>query len=61
VRFRAQVRSRNQVLLGHEYRKQVRGPSLGPEPWLLQWPERLQFQTLLRLRGRGPFRVIVAR
>jgi hypothetical protein len=36
VRVRAQVLNRDQVPLGHEYRRLVRGPSIGPERWLLQ-------------------------
>jgi hypothetical protein len=56
VRFRAQVLSRNQVLLGLEYRRPVRGPDMGLERWLLQWPERLQFPGLCRPQERGLFR-----
>ena len=46
VQFRAQVRCRNLVLLGFEYRRLLRVPSMGLERWLLQWPERLQFPAL---------------
>lgn len=56
VRFRAQVLSRNRVLLGYECRRPVRGPVLRPELWLLQWPERLQFPGLCRPQERGPAR-----
>ena len=56
VRFRAQVLSRNRVLLGYECRRPVRGPSMGPERLPLQRPERLRFPALLRLQERGPFR-----
>ena len=48
--------SRNQVPLGYEYRRPVRGPSMGPERLPLQWPERLQFPALWRLQDRGPFK-----
>jgi len=40
VRVWAQVQCRNQVLLGVEYRRPVRGPSIGPERLPLWWPER---------------------
>jgi len=56
VRFRAQVQHRNLMLLGFEYRRLVRGPSMGPERWLSQRPERLPFPTLWRPQERGPFR-----
>jgi hypothetical protein len=60
VQVRAQVRCRNLVLLGFEYRRRVRGPSMGPERWLLQSPERLPFpapyRRLLRVLGRGSFK-----
>ena len=56
MRFRAQVQCRNQVLLGYEYRRPVRGPSMGPERWQLLWPERLLYPALCRPQGRGPFR-----
>ena len=56
MRFRAQVRCRNQVLLGYEYRRPVRGPSKGPERLQLQRPERLRFPGLGRAQERGPGR-----
>ena len=56
VRFRAQVLSRNQVLLGFEDRRLLRVPSMRPERWLLQWPERLLFPALSRPQERRPFR-----
>ncbi len=46
MRFRAQVLSRNQVLLGFEYRRPVRGLVIGPERLPLQRPERLPFPAL---------------
>ena len=48
--------SRNQVLLGFEDRRLLRGPSTGPERWLLQWPERLQLPELRRPQERGPYK-----
>ena len=48
MRFRAQVLSRNRVLLGFEYRRPVRGPSMGPERWLLQRQERILLPALAR-------------
>jgi hypothetical protein len=54
VRVRAQVRCRNRVLLGFEYRRPVRGPSLGPKRELLQRPERLRFPALLRMLEQRP-------
>ena len=56
VRFRMQVQCRNQVLLGFEYRRLPRRPSMGPERWLLQWPERLLYPALCWAQERGPFR-----
>ena len=56
MRFRAQVLSRNQVLLGFEYRRPVRGPSMEPERLPLQRPERLLFPGLGRPQERGPVR-----
>ena len=66
VRFRVQGQRRNRVLLGFEYRRPVRGPSIGPErgherplypvPWrrLLRVPEQspLKGQALPQLSGR---------
>ena len=46
VQVRAQVLSRNQVLLGYEYRRPVRGLVIGPERLPLQWPERVPFPKL---------------
>ncbi len=56
ARFRVQVLSRNQVLLGFEYRRPVRGPSMEPERLPLQRPERLLFPGLGRPQERGPVR-----
>jgi len=56
VRFRVQVQCRNQVQLGFEYRRPVRGLVIGPERGPLQWPERLPSPMLLRLQDRGAFR-----
>ena len=50
MRFGTQVLNRNQVLLGYEYRRPVRGPSMGPERLPLQRPERLLFPGLGRPR-----------
>ena len=56
VQVRAQVLNRNQVLLGYEDRRPVRGPSTGPVRLPLQWPERLRFPALLRPQERRPDR-----
>ena len=56
VLVRAQVQCRNQVLLGYEYRRPVRGPSMGPERWLLQRQERMLCPALCRPQERGPVR-----
>ena len=48
MRFRVQVQCRNRVLLGYEYRRPVRGPSMGPE--------RLPFPALLRRLQQEPER-----
>ena len=47
-----QVQRRNQVLLGFECRRPVRGPSRGSERLPLQWPERRP----QRAHERSPFR-----
>jgi hypothetical protein len=53
VRFRTQVLNRNQVLLGYEHRRPVRGPDKGLERLPLQMPERLPFPALLQRQERG--------
>jgi len=56
VRVRVQVQCRNQVLLGYEYRRPVRGLVTGLERELLQRQELLRFPALRRPQERGPFR-----
>jgi hypothetical protein len=53
-----QVQCRNLVLLGYEYRRPVRGPSMGPERWLLQRQERMLCPALCRPQERGPGKVL---
>ncbi|HTW92719.1 MAG TPA: hypothetical protein VMH22_13585 [bacterium] len=48
MQVRVQVQCRGQVLLGFEYWRLVRGPSMGPERLPLQRPERLPFPGLGR-------------
>ena len=56
VQVRAQVQSRNLVLLGFECRRPVRGPSMGSERLPLQWPERMPFPTLLQVPEQRPLK-----
>jgi len=58
VRVWVQVQRRNRVLLGFEYRKPERGPSMGPERWLLQRQERMLCPALCRPQERGPGKVL---